>query len=83
MPLSRTLDTVGALTRSVSDAIVAHEILAARRVTRNGACRPGVLAVPQTLFLEGMDATVAQALRARCKRCVAQARTSKKSLCPR
>ena len=62
VPLSRTLDTVGALTRSVSDAIVAHEILAARRVTRSPApLSAWRLAVPQTLFLEGMDATVAQA----------------------
>ena len=42
LPLSTTLDTVCAMTRSVRDAITAHEILAARRVTRRhrAACRP-------------------------------------------
>ena len=61
VPLSTTLDTACALTRSVQDAIVAHEILAARRVTRSpvplAAWR---LAVPTTLFLDGMDAQVAE-----------------------
>jgi aspartyl-tRNA(Asn)/glutamyl-tRNA(Gln) amidotransferase subunit A len=37
VPLSTTLDTVCALTRSVRDAILAHEILAARTVTRSPA----------------------------------------------
>jgi aspartyl-tRNA(Asn)/glutamyl-tRNA(Gln) amidotransferase subunit A len=42
VPLSTTLDTVCALTRSVRDAILAHEILAARTVTRSPAplCLP-------------------------------------------
>ena len=62
VPLSTTLDTACALTRSVRDAIVAHEILAARRVTRSLAPLSRYrLAVPSTLFLDGMDATVARA----------------------
>src|SRR5690606_14600682 len=35
VPLSTTLDTACAMTRSVPDAIVVHEILAARSVTRS------------------------------------------------
>ena len=62
VPLSSTLDTVCALTRSVPDAILAHEILAQRRVTRStaplGAYR---LAVANTLMLDSLDATVAHA----------------------
>lgn len=62
VPLSTTLDTACAMTRSVRDAIVAHEVLAARRVTRSLAPLSQYrLAVPSTLFLDGLDATVAQA----------------------
>lgn len=62
VPLSTTLDTVCAMTRSVRDAIVAHEVLAARRVTRSLAPLSQYrLAVPSTLFLDGLDTTVAQA----------------------
>ena len=61
-PLSTTLDTVCAMTRSVRDAVLAHEVLAARTVARGGkplsACR---LAVPTTQMLDGVDATVARA----------------------
>ena len=62
VPLSPTLDTVCAVTRSVRDAIVAHEILAARRVTRSPApLSAWRLAVPTTLFLDDLDPVVAQA----------------------
>lgn len=62
VPLSTTLDTVCALTRSVRDAIVAHEILAARRVTRSPApLAAWRLAVPTDTFLEGLDPQVARA----------------------
>ena len=62
LPLSTTLDTVCALTRTVRDAVLAHEILAARRVTRSLAPLSQYrMAVPRTLFLDGMDATVARA----------------------
>ncbi len=62
VPLSSTLDTVCALTRSVPDAMLAHEILAQRRVTRSaaplGAYR---LAVASTLMLDSLDVTVTRA----------------------
>ena len=62
VPLSTTLDTACAMTRTVRDAIVAHEVLAARRVTRSLAPLSQYrLAVPSTLFLDGLDATVARA----------------------
>lgn len=62
VPLSTTLDTACALTRSVRDAVVAHEILAARRVTRSPApLSAWRLAVPSTLFLDGLDDAVARA----------------------
>lgn len=62
VPLSTTLDTVGALTRSVRDAITVHEVLAARTVGLTGkplpACR---LAVARTQMLDAMDDTVTEA----------------------
>ncbi len=62
IPLSTTLDTACALTRSVRDAILVHEILAARTVTRSPV---GIadwrLAVPRRLFLDDMDPAVALA----------------------
>lgn len=62
VPLSTTLDTVCALTRSTSDAILAHELLAQRPVTRSSApLRAYRLGVATTMMLEGLDATVAQA----------------------
>ena len=62
IPLSTTLDTACAMTRSVRDAIVVHEVLAARRVTRSPApLHFWRLAVPSTTFLDNLDATVAQA----------------------
>ena len=62
VPLSTTLDTACAMTRTVRDAIVAHQILANRRVTRSLAPLSQYrLAIPSTVFLEGMDATVARA----------------------
>lgn len=62
LPLSTTLDTVCALTRSVPDAILAHELLAQRRVTRSTAPLSAYrLAVASTLMLDGLDATVSRA----------------------
>ncbi len=59
LPLSTTLDTVCALTRSVSDAVLAHEILAQRRVVRNATPLASYrLGVVSTVMLDGMDATV-------------------------
>jgi len=62
VPLSTTLDTACAITRSVRDAVLVHGILAARTpvpvVKPVHALR---LAVPQTLMLEGLDADVSRA----------------------
>lgn len=62
IPLSTSLDTACAMTRSVRDAIAAHEILAARTIP---ACtrtlRDWRLAVPSTLMLEQLDPTVQSA----------------------
>ncbi len=61
IPLSTTLDTVCAMTRSVRDAIVAHEILAARVVVRSAAPLTAYrLAVVRTMMLDDMDATVSR-----------------------
>ena len=61
IPLSTTLDTVCAMTRSVRDAIVAHEILAARSVTRSSAPLAAYrLAVVRTMMQDDMDATVSR-----------------------
>jgi len=61
-PLSTTMDTVCALTRSVRDAILAHEVLAARRVVRSTAPLSGYcLAVAHSVMLDNMDTTVATA----------------------
>ena len=62
IPLSTTLDTVCAITLSVRDAIVLHEILAQRTVEL--ARRPVAslrLGVPTTLMLDGLDPAVAAA----------------------
>lgn len=62
IPLSTTLDTVGAITRSVRDAVRLHELLADGAVRLAGRPLPGRrLAVPRTLMLDGLDATVAPA----------------------
>lgn len=62
VPLSNTLDTVCAMTRSVRDAILAHEILAARTVTRSHAPLSSYrFAVARTQMLDGLDTTVARA----------------------
>jgi aspartyl-tRNA(Asn)/glutamyl-tRNA(Gln) amidotransferase subunit A len=62
VPLSSTLDTICALTRSVRDAVLAHEILAHRCVTRSPAPLASYrLAVASHMMLDDMDATVARA----------------------
>lgn len=62
IPLSTTLDTVCAITRSVRDAVLLHEVLADRRVALSGrAARALRLAVPTTLMLDGLDDTVRRA----------------------
>ena len=62
LPLSSTLDTVCALTRSVPDAILAHEILAQRRVTRSSAPLAAYrVGIPGAVMLDDMDPTVSRA----------------------
>lgn len=62
LPLSTTLDTVCAMTRSVRDAITVHEILAARTVTRSHAPLSSYrLAVATTGMLDGLAPRVASA----------------------
>jgi aspartyl-tRNA(Asn)/glutamyl-tRNA(Gln) amidotransferase subunit A len=62
LPLSTTLDTVCAMTRSVRDAITVHEILSASSVPSNTkALSSYKLAVARSTMLDGLDATVTQA----------------------
>ena len=62
VPLSTSLDTVCALTRSVRDAVTVHEVLSDRRVLLAGkplsACR---LAVARTQMQDGLGSSVAKA----------------------
>lgn len=62
VPLSTTLDTICAITRSVRDAIVLHELLAHRQVAV--AARPVDalrLAVPTTVMLDALEPAVSRA----------------------
>jgi Asp-tRNA(Asn)/Glu-tRNA(Gln) amidotransferase A subunit family amidase len=62
LPLSTTLDTVCALTRSVRDAVTVHEILSNRRVALAGKpLSASRFAVARTLMQDGLDDSVAQA----------------------
>ena len=62
LPLSTSLDTVCALTRSVRDAVTVHEVLAARRVVLGGKSLPFCrFAVSRTLMQNAMDSTVSSA----------------------
>ena len=62
VPLSTTLDTVSAITRSVRDAIVLHEILAERRVVTSARpLRERRFVVAKNLILDRLDTTVARA----------------------
>ena len=73
IPLSTTMDTVCALTRSVADAMVAHEILAARTVTKSAAPLSAYrFAIARTVMQDGLDATVAQAWERTLERLRAQ-----------
>ena len=62
IPLSTTLDTVCAITLSVRDAVLLHEILADRRVRLPGCPVSALrLAVPTSVMLDGLDSAVAMA----------------------
>ncbi|MBI3153923.1 MAG: amidase, partial [Burkholderiales bacterium] len=71
IPLSTTLDTAGAITRSVRDAALLDAVLAGEdpaRAVAELARAPALarwrLALPTTLMLDALDGTVAQALDA-------------------
>ena len=73
VPLSFTLDTACAITRSVRDAVLLHEVLAARRVALRGRpLRALRLALPLGDMLQGLDATVARAF----DRCLSRLRAA-------
>ncbi|MDH6165108.1 aspartyl-tRNA(Asn)/glutamyl-tRNA(Gln) amidotransferase subunit A [Variovorax boronicumulans] len=62
LPLSTTLDTVCAMTRSVRDAITAHEILSARRVRAGTAPLAAYrMAIVKNVFFDGIEPAVATA----------------------
>jgi aspartyl-tRNA(Asn)/glutamyl-tRNA(Gln) amidotransferase subunit A len=62
LPLSTTLDTVCAMTRSVRDAVLAHEVLSARKVpTSTRPLSSYRIAVAQSLMQDGMDSGVIRA----------------------
>ena len=61
IPLSSSLDTVGALTRSVRDAVLAHEVLSARTVQLTGKSLSSYrLAIARTVMQDGLSGTVAK-----------------------
>lgn len=69
IPLSTTLDTVCAMTRSVRDAVLAHEILSATKVVPDA--RPlstRRFAVARTVMLDGVDPVVAHAFERAVRR---------------
>ena len=73
VPLSSTLDTACAITRSVRDAVLVHGLLAGR--TPQPCQRPLHalrLGVPQTMMLDGLDSDVARAF----ERTLAQLRSA-------
>lgn len=62
VPLSTTLDTVCAMTRTVRDTILAHEILSGRKVPKGQRTLPGYrLAVVSSVMQDDMDTAVTQA----------------------
>jgi amidase/aspartyl-tRNA(Asn)/glutamyl-tRNA(Gln) amidotransferase subunit A len=62
IPLSTTLDTVCAITLSVRDAVVLHEVLAQRRVALTARPASALrLAVPTTVMLDALEPAVARA----------------------
>ena len=62
IPLSSSLDTVGAVTRSVRDAVLVHEILSARTVQLSGKpLSSWRLAIARTVMQDALSSTVATA----------------------
>jgi len=69
MELSRTLDTVGSITRSVKACLAVDAVLSQQPLPTDAASLHGLrLAVPQTLMLDDVDATVAQAFERTLRR---------------
>ncbi len=69
LPLSTTMDTVCALTRSVRDSMLVHEILSAERITRSHAPLPGYrVALVKPLMQDDLDAGVSTAWQRTLKR---------------
>lgn len=69
IPLSTSLDTACAITRSVRDAVLLHEVLAARHVTlQDRPANRWRFALPTTLMLDGLDATVSRHFHAAVER---------------
>ena len=65
VPLSTTLDTVCAMTRSVRDAVVVHEVLSGRSVPlQRRPLAALTLAVPTTVMLDDLEPAVAAAFEA-------------------
>ncbi len=83
-PLSTTLDTACAITRSVRDAVLLHEVLGDRKVSLEGKPVAAIrLAVPTTVMLDALDATVARAFERARQRCAPPTCESMKLTCPR
>jgi aspartyl-tRNA(Asn)/glutamyl-tRNA(Gln) amidotransferase subunit A len=62
IPLSKTLDTVCAVTRTVGDAVRVHEVLAARPLVLEArSLSQWRLALPRTLMLDALEPAVATA----------------------
>ncbi len=62
MELSRTLDTVGSITRSVRGCLAVDAVMSQQPLPNDAAHLRGLrFAVPQTLMMDDVDATVAQA----------------------
>ena len=69
MELSRTLDTVGSITRSVKACLAVDAVLSQQPLPTDAAPLRGLrLAVPQTLMLDDLDATVAHAFERTLRR---------------
>jgi len=73
MELSRTLDTVGSITRSVRACLAVDAVLSRQPLPTDATELRGLrFAVPQTLMMDDVDATVAQAF-ARALRRISEA----------
>jgi len=69
MELSRTLDTVGSITRSVRACLAVDAVLSQQPLPTDAMSLRGLrFAVPQTLMMDDVDPTVAQAFTATLRR---------------